>query len=242
MADIETVTTESKLRPTVLGRALRLARGLSTMVIWVGAAFVAAGRVNWLRGWACAAAYVVVMSVTGAVVHRRTPGLLEARAGWRRKKAPLFDRVFVSIFMTLTLVQVVVAGLDAGRYRWLPLALWTFVPGLLLFLAGMGMVLWVFLTNPFAETVVRIQSERGHRVISEGPYRFVRHPMYVGSILMYPGTGLMFGSGWAVVVAGTIIAVLVWRTGREDRYLLENLDGYAEFARNTRYRLAPGVW
>jgi protein-S-isoprenylcysteine O-methyltransferase Ste14 len=106
----------------------------------------------------------------------------------------------------------------------------------------MGLIGCVMAMNRFAESTVRIQSERNHAVVSSGLYRIVRHPMYVGMILMYPATALMLGSGWAMAVAALILVLIIWRTSQEDRFLIQNLQGYPEFAAHTRYRLIPGIW
>jgi len=90
--------------------------------------------------------------------------------------------------------------------------------------------------------VVRIQKERNQTAVTTGPYRYVRHPMYVGAIVMFPATGLALGSWWAVAIGGVLSLLFVWRTAMEDRVLLRELPGYQEFAAATRYRLVPGVW
>jgi protein-S-isoprenylcysteine O-methyltransferase Ste14 len=212
------------------------------MILWIALLFAGAGRFDWARGWIAAAVYVLTMTATGALVHRCNPGLLEARAKFIRKDTPSFDRIFMWIYLPLTYIQVLVAGLDAVRFRALLLPQWTLVPGIALFLAAMAMVTWTFLVNPFAETRVRIQPDRSHTVVSTGPYHIVRHPMYVGSILMYPATAMMLGSGWAMAVAALILVLIVWRTAEEDRFLHRELPGYLEFAAHTRYRLIPGLW
>lgn len=234
------VATNAPLR--LLGRLKQLVQGVSMMFLWIGLVFAGAGRLNWLRGWLCAGVYVFVMSVVGSLVHRFNPGLMEARERWMRTGSPPFDRCFISLYVPLTFLQVLVAGLDAGRFRWLPLPRWTIVPGIILFVVSMGIVLSTFLVNPFAESTVRIQADRGHKVISTGPYRIVRHPMYVGSILLYPATAWMFGSGWALIVAAMIGILIVWRTAKEDRFLHGQLKGYSEYASHTRFRLLPGMW
>jgi protein-S-isoprenylcysteine O-methyltransferase Ste14 len=212
------------------------------MVLWIAALFCGAGRFNWKRGWVCAAVYVLAMMAMGALVHRFNPGLLQARAKGMRKNTQSFDKVFTTIFFPLTFVQVFVAGLDAARFRWIAMPDWTIFPGIPLFLAAVAMVCWTMMANPFAETTVRIQTERDHRVVSAGPYRVVRHPMYVGSLLMYPATALMLGSGLAMAIALLMDILFVWRTGREDRFLQSQLPGYRQYAARTRYRLCPGVW
>ncbi len=212
------------------------------MALWIAAAFVSAGRLDWTRGWICVSAYVVIMLMAGFLVRRRNPALLAARANWRRKDTKPFDKLILSIYLPLTFVQPAVAGLDAVRFGWSAMPFWTLYLGLALFALAMTFITWVMLVNPHAETTVRIQTDRGHTTVTSGPYRLVRHPMYAASILMYPATALMFGSVWALAVAGVIAVLLVWRTALEDRTLRRELSGYEEFTAHTRYRLIPGLW
>jgi protein-S-isoprenylcysteine O-methyltransferase Ste14 len=107
---------------------------------------------------------------------------------------------------------------------------------------AMALITWAMMANPHAETTVRIQTDRDHKAVTSGPYRIVRHPMYVGAILMYPAAALMFGSMWALAISGLIAILFVWRTALEDRTLRRELPGYEEFAALTRYRLIPGLW
>jgi len=96
--------------------------------------------------------------------------------------------------------------------------------------------------NRFFSAVVRIQEERGHAVASGGPYRFVRHPGYVGMIAQFLVTPLTLGSLWALMPAGIAVGLYVWRTALEDRTLREELAGYQDYAARVRYRLLPGIW
>jgi protein-S-isoprenylcysteine O-methyltransferase Ste14 len=113
---------------------------------------------------------------------------------------------------------------------------------MLIVIAGYGLVVWATGVNAFFSQVVRIQSERGHAVISSGPYRYVRHPAYVGMSLVVLGAPIMLGSWWALI-PGVISALLVIvRTKLEDQTLRAELPGYAEYAQRVRYRLIPGLW
>jgi protein-S-isoprenylcysteine O-methyltransferase Ste14 len=212
------------------------------MSLWLAAVFGSAGRLDWTRGWICAVTYIVCMVAAGVLVRRRNPGLLEARAQLRRQDTKPFDRVFLSLYLPLTLIQPTVAGLDAVRFSWSALPFATVYAGLALFVVAMTLITWVMVVNPHAESTVRIQKDREHRPVTSGPYRFVRHPMYVGAMLMYPATALIFGSVWALAVSGLIAILFIWRTALEDRTLRRELPGYEEFAAVTRYRLIPGVW
>jgi protein-S-isoprenylcysteine O-methyltransferase Ste14 len=234
--------TEVNPPPTLLKRIQTAAAGVSMMLLWVAAWIAGAGKFDWKRGWICTGVYIAGVTITRVLVRRLNKDLLAARGRWNRYPMTRFDKIVLSIFFPLTFLQVVVAGLDAVRFRWLPMPLWTIAPGIVLFLAGMALVTWVMALNPFAEATVRIQTDRGHTVVSAGPYRFMRHPMYLGMISMYPATALMLGSGWAMAVAAIMAALLVWRTAQEDRFLYRELAGYPEFAAKTRFRLVPGIW
>jgi len=100
----------------------------------------------------------------------------------------------------------------------------------------------LFAVNTFFSRVVRIQAGRGHRVVTTGPYRYVRHPGYAANVLAWPGTALALGSWWAMLPAVGIVLVYILRTALEDRTLHEELPGYAKYAQRVHYRLLPGIW
>jgi protein-S-isoprenylcysteine O-methyltransferase Ste14 len=165
-----------------------------------------------------------------------------SRARWRRKDTKPFDKVFLATYMPFVVTQPAVAGMDAVRFHWSSLPFGCVYIGAALYLLAMALIAWVLCTNPYAETSVRIQRDRGHTVITTGPYRFVRHPMYVGAILMYVTTPLVWGSLWALAVGGVIAVLFLVRTALEDKTLRRELPGYEDYASRTRYRLLPGVW
>ena len=137
---------------------------------------------------------------------------------------------------------LVVAGL-AERWRWLPrLPSWLVAVGVAVFLLGSGIMLWAMAANPFFSQVVRIQTDRGHTAVADGPYRFVRHPGYTGMCLSTLGSALLLGSPWALLPWAGCVALLVLRTSLEDRTLAGELDGYGEYRTRTRYRLVPRIW
>ena len=220
----------------------RIFQGLAFMAFWIALLFVSAGTTHWLRGWICAVTYGVTMLAMGFIVSRINPALMPARAKWRRRDAKLSDRIILAIYLPLTILLPAIAALDAIRYRWLPMPFWTLYPGLAIFFFCVVLIGWVMAVNPWAEASVRIQSDRGHQVVHSGPYRFVRHPMYVGMILMYLAVALMLGSNWALALAGFMAVILIVRTALEDRTLQRELPGYREFTGVTRWRLLPGIW
>lgn len=220
----------------------RLARTTLGSAVYPAVAFLGAGRIDWQRGWFFAAVFIAVTVAGALIVQILNPGLLEARAKGIRKDTKSFDKIFYMVFSPLVLLYPALAGLDAVRFSWAPLPDWTVIPGALLFVAGSLLGTWTMVENRNAETTVRIQNDRGHAVVTTGPYHIVRHPMYLGVIIGLPGTALMLGSGWALPLMALLIILFVWRTGREDAALKAELSGYEEYAKVTRYRLFPGLW
>jgi protein-S-isoprenylcysteine O-methyltransferase Ste14 len=153
------------------------------------------------------------------------------------------DRITQVVAMLLLVAHLVIAGLDVGRFHWSDS-----VPGwvqcaALFGLAG-GMGIWSLATreNRFFSTVIRIQRERGHHVVSTGPYRFVRHPGYAAAIWTFPLSGLALGSWWSLAPSLVTSLLFIRRTLLEDRILIAELPGYREYAGDVRYRLIPQVW
>lgn len=231
--------------PTARARAgtgKRLLQITGAFTWWIGALFPSAGRLDWVRGWISVALWLVGMTAFILIVSHYNPTLLEARRKWRHKDTKPFDKIFLVAYLPLVFLQPVLAGLDAVRFRWSSIPFGFVYIGSIFFVLGMALMTWVMAVNPFAESTVRIQTDRGQTVVTSGPYRIVRHPMYVGAILMYLGPPLIWGSVWALVVGGVIAVLMIWRTGREDETLRHELFGYEEYATRTRYRLVPGVW
>jgi protein-S-isoprenylcysteine O-methyltransferase Ste14 len=153
------------------------------------------------------------------------------------------DYGWTALFLPLALGQFVVAGLDVGRYHWsdtVPLAVQ--VVGLVAMGAALAVAIWASAVNRFFSSVIRIQTERGHRVVTSGPYRFVRHPAYAVAPFLLVGTGLALSSWLAAAIGVLMMPLLLRRTVVEDRILREELTGYADYAARVRYRLLPGVW
>ena len=154
-----------------------------------------------------------------------------------------WDRVIVLLgALLLPTIGLIVAGLD-HRFVWTAvLPAWVHITGLALLAAGYALGAWAMAVNRFFSAVVRIQKERGHAVITRGPYRLVRHPSYAGGLLATIGIPLLLNSWWAVIPASVVVALTIARTALEDRTLQNELPGYAEYAHRTRHRLVPGMW
>ena len=135
-----------------------------------------------------------------------------------------------------------VAALDL-RFEWLPEIPLVFqIVALVVYVLGWAVHLWAMASNRFFARSVRIQMDRGQTVATGGPYQYVRHPGYVGGILLQVAAPISLGSLWALIPGGLGALLLIIRTALEDKTLLEELDGYTEYAQQTRYRLLPGVW
>ena len=168
------------------------------------------------------------------------PGL--ARERWRRGQTGE-DPARLAWIRLLFLGLFVFALLDIGRLHWsdrVPAALQT--GALVVFALAFLWGLWAVSVNRFFVPVIRLQPERGHEVVSAGPYAVVRHPGYAGMTVMAPAGALALGSWWALAPALVLAALFLARTAHEDRFLRRNLAGYTEYAARVRFRLLPGVW
>ncbi|MBN2561803.1 MAG: isoprenylcysteine carboxylmethyltransferase family protein [Phycisphaerae bacterium] len=217
------------------------ARFLFSLGVWGGLLFWAAGTLTWTRAWVHLGLWIATLVTNFAIILWKNPAGLATRMK-RPQIGEKFDKVIVSCLLPATLAIPVLAGLDAVRYQWALLPLWPVSLGAVLHIAGDAFILWSMIVNPYLEGGVRIQSECGHRVITTGPYAFVRHPMYVGFILVLAGIPLVLGSSWTFLPVGIVALLLVVRTVFEDRMLREELPGYEDYTQKTRRRLLPGIW
>jgi protein-S-isoprenylcysteine O-methyltransferase Ste14 len=205
--------------------------------------FGVSGHWDWVMGWALVGVYAVWVGALAVVLIPRSPELLAERVSRSRKGVKQWDTILLSIVGLVELVKYVVAALDM-RHGWSP----PFPPALQLVglaVAGVGYVVlgvWSMAANAYFSMVVRIQEDRGHAVVTDGPYRFVRHPGYLGSILFALATPLVLGSLWAFVPCGLGAVLFIVRTALEDKTLQKELPGYREYAERVRYRLLPGIW
>src|SRR5260370_16358810 len=235
-------TTTEKEAYMSLGRHIRVFfQGVAIFAWWLISLFGSAGQVTWSRGWICTVLYLGALHTSRAVLKRLNPGLLEQRQTAIRKDTKPFDKIFLRIFVSLTIVQHIIAGLDM-RFNGASMPFWTVYPGIASFIGAATLIIWVLVKNPHAESSVRIQKDRGHTVVASGPYRFVRHPMYVGLIQLHQSMALILRSRWTMGLAALITILFLWRPALEDQTLRGDFPGYEEYTTVTRYRLMPGIW
>ena len=203
--------------------------------------FAAAGRLDWPRAWVYLGAVLLGELLTAAILAVANPEILERR-GKMGAGTKSYDRVFVAIWLFLAFTTPVVAGLEVGRSGDSLVPLAGMYVGLVVMLLAYLFGAWAMAVNEHFELLVRIQTDRGHRVVDSGPYRFVRHPGYLAAIVGSLSAPLILGSLWvlAPVVAGAVLFTV--RTALEDRTLREELAGYPEYTSRTRHRLLPGIW
>lgn len=201
--------------------------------------FAAAGTVRWPEAWAYLGLWLAGAVVSGSLLVQKKSGHPQ-RAHAVAAKA-LGQALLVAIFGGWPALQIV-AGLDAVRYRWSHMPLWLEIAGALAVVLGIYVFHIVMLENSYASPVVKVDAERGHCVVSSGPYAWVRHPMYAGAILYFLGTALLLGSWYAFAIGIVLIVIIALRAVWEEETLRAELPGYADYASRVKYRLVPGVW
>ncbi|NTW44338.1 MAG: isoprenylcysteine carboxylmethyltransferase family protein [Anaerolineaceae bacterium] len=210
-------------------------------VVGVGVAlFWSAGRLNWWPAWAAIAIWVVFFIAMDLFLRFKTELIAERLSP--PKGAKTWDRTILSFLRLLQLARYILAGLDL-RFGWtegFPITVQ--ILAIFLCLLGYALLIWAMISNNFFSQVMRIQSDRGHTVATSGPYRFVRHPAYVGMILFEIAMSILLDSWWSLLAGGVCVLLIVLRTALEDRTLKKELTAYDLYSRQVRFRLIPGVW
>jgi protein-S-isoprenylcysteine O-methyltransferase Ste14 len=213
-----------------------------TIVVFAAVLFGAAGSLDWLAAWAFLILFFGLSQIAMLRLARRDPALLVERLKPPVQRGqPLWDKVFVLTLVSFWVGWFAVMGLDA-RYSWSAVPVWLQAVGAAGMVLGYGVIIRVFDENTFLAPVVKIQRQRGHHVISTGPYAIVRHPMYAGMCIMVPGITLMLGSWIGLAASLVIILGGASRAVMEERELEAGLDGYADYKARVRYRLMPYLW
>ncbi|MEH2518810.1 protein-S-isoprenylcysteine O-methyltransferase Ste14 [Bradyrhizobium sp. AZCC 1610] len=213
------------------------------VVIAMGALlFAAAGSLDWPAAWVMLIVSAILGPACGLWLAKTDPALLAERMRPTfQANQPAADKIFMLIFFLALLLWLVAIGLDRrANASDVPLPLQAL--GLAMYLLSIAFIMWVFRENSFAAPVVKVQAERHQRVISSGPYAFVRHPMYSGIMLYFLGIPLLLGSWWGVAFAPVFAVLFAIRARIEERALVEGLPDYADYAARVRYRLVPGLW
>ncbi len=210
------------------------------VLVHLGLLLGVAGELAWHNAWLYGGLMLVAKVISAAVLTRVNPGVVNARG----TKQPLSgrERIFFAVYVPSTLSIPTIAALDVGAAGWTHNSSAELYLGLAFAVLGTAGVVWALAVNEHFEPTVRIQRDRDHSVCRAGPYKFVRHPGYVAALALYAGLPITLGSYWCYVPVSVLGVAFVVRTGYEDRLLRAELEGYEDYAAETRYRLLPGVW
>src|SRR5208337_5138420 len=204
------------------------------------ALFLPAGTVAWPAAWVfLGLLFVSSLPITWWLL-KYDPGLIEERMRFRPQLS--WDKVFIAIVLVFIVFWLILMPLDAVRFHWsrMPVELKTL--GALVLLISLYIAFLTMRENPYSSAVVRVQKERAQTVISTGPYRYVRHPMYTGACLFFLGTALLLGSWYGVLCTPVFIGLFAVRAVLEERLLRKELEGYDAYMARVKYRFFPHVW
>lgn len=218
----------------------RIAQVLIHLVIVVAVYLIAAGRLDLPWVWVYMGLATLSVLVGGFYVMHKNPETINER-GRPAEKQPKWDKILISVYFILFAGVYIVAGLDA-RFGWSQVPFWLHSLGVAVTALGSVITYAAMAHNKFLSMYVQVAEDREHQVATSGPYRFVRHPMYVSIILSWPALALLLGSWWALFTGTLASGLIILRTALEDRKLLKELPGYSEYSKQVRYRLLPGIW
>ena len=222
---------------------LRIALRLSMAFVGMSAAFFgSAGTLAWFQAWL----YIVIQfsfwTVTAVWMKKHNPELLKDRMAFLKRSAKGWDKIIIVTSTAVFVPYLLLPGLDAVRYRWSSVPLAIVVLGFVGVLVALLLMVWVIQVNTYLSPFVEVQRERGHKVITSGPYQYVRHPMYASLIILLYSIPVALGSLWTLIPASILTLLFVIRTYFEDQTLHEELEGYNSYSTQVKYRLLPGVW
>ena len=217
---------------------------LLLFIIVLGAAFFGMARTfNWPEAWIWIGLYVAWAIFIAIYLYKNNPELLKERLNTFKKYQKKWDLIVMLSGIPAYIAVFILPGLDIYRFGWTPkLPLLVEIFGFALNIAAFYIIFLTMRANTFLTRVVEIQKDRGHHVISTGPYAYVRHPMYVGIFMMFFGTPLALGSIWGLVGSVSASLVILLRTVLEDKTLQNELPGYKEYTQKVKYRIIPGIW
>ena len=207
------------------------------------APMIISGVWDWWEAWVYAIINILGFIISRVLAARRNPDIITERArSMELQDAKSWDKILSPMLAFGALIVLIVAGADKGFGWSTPFSLNAKIVALIVIILGYVLGSWALIENRFFSGVVRIQTDRGHHVVTTGPYRIVRHPGYAGALWTYVAMPILFDSLWAFIPTILLLGVLVLRTSLEDRTLQAELPGYKEFTQKTRYRLLPRIW
>jgi protein-S-isoprenylcysteine O-methyltransferase Ste14 len=204
--------------------------------------FLPAGTFSWPAGWIFLILLHGWLLVGIGLLLKHNPSLLQERLSFSQSNQKTWDKVFILLYQVFLFAWLVFMSLDAVKYHWSRIPIMLQVGGIMLLITSFVIISLTFRENAFLSPMVRVQHERGQVVISTGPYRYVRHPMYAGGLLLFLGTSLLLGSRYGLLLVVFLILFGAARAVLEERVLREELPGYDAYMAEVKYRFIPHVW
>jgi protein-S-isoprenylcysteine O-methyltransferase Ste14 len=234
-----TITQSKKMSSTAL-----MVNVVLTALFFPALMLLLAGNVRWVEGWIIGLWIAAMIDFNVIYLFFKDPALLTERASAPSSgNQKAWDKLLLPLIFAIAIIWLVILPLDAGRFHWSPaFPLWLKILGGLALIPAFYLIERTTIENTFLSARVRIQSERKQHVVTTGPYVFVRHPLYLGCALMMFGAPLMMGSIYGLMIALIGSLILVGRILGEERMLVEELEGYADYQKEVKYRLIPFVW
>jgi len=223
---------------TILKTTMKVIIGIIVLLLLL---FGSAGTIYWIEAWILIIIYFIYVMGSFIWLKKNNPELLKERTS-RRNEGKWWDKIILTIYTILLMFMLVICGIDAVRFHWSNLPLILKIIGFIGYIPSVIIIFLTFKENAYLSEVVRIQKDRSQQVVKTGPYKYVRHPMYSGIILMILFTPFALGSFIALIFSGLIIILFIIRTYLEDKTLQNELPGYKEYIKKVRYRLVPGLW
>ena len=222
-------------------KAKFLIKTLITTLIFSVILFLSAGKTDYFQGWIFLTTNIITALMNFWTI--RNDSELMAERSKVGEGAKSWDKIILGLSALTFLTNIVIAGLDSGRYQWSPNFHWSFYAlGVILTILGQVIFLTARKENKYFSSVMRIQTDRGHTVCDTGIYKIVRHPGYLGMTISLAALPLITGSMWSIIPTTIAIILLFIRTYFEDETLKKELSGYTEYSQRTRQRLIPKIW
>jgi protein-S-isoprenylcysteine O-methyltransferase Ste14 len=212
------------------------------LALFALALFLPAGTLAWPAGWLFLILFFGFYLAITIWLIRHNPALLQERLRLRTSDQQGWDKVLFPLLLLSSLAWLSFLAFDAMRAHWSPVPIWLQIVGAIILLSAFVLLFLTFRENSYLSPVVRIQEERGHRVVATGPYHYVRHPMYAAIVVFVVGTSLLLGSWSGVLVGAIFLVALARRAILEERTLRAQLPGYTTYMTEVRYRLIPYLW
>ena len=205
---------------------------------------ILAGDWRWTEGWVFSIIFYMMCSANLLYLYFKDPALLKERFGSPvQKEQKPWDKVILLLFFLEFIIWFAIMPLDAHRFGWSPaFPLWTRIAGALLLILANALLFEALRENTFAAPVVKMQKERGQRVISTGMYGIIRHPMYAGAVLLFISQPLLLGSVYGLAIGFLLIVTIAARSIGEEAMLKQELEGYNDYMKRVKWRIIPFVF